>query len=74
MACQGEFEKPGALHNGAGFMQLETQISSDLISIVQASVIIFVAAPVIVGWLFRLRRAPAETVHITQREVDAPVT
>jgi len=55
-------------------MQLETQISSDLISIVQASVIIFVAAPVIVGWLFRLRRAPAETVHITQREVDAPVT
>src|SRR5947208_2885715 len=64
----------GALHNGAGFMQLETQISSDLISIVQASVIIFVAAPVIVGWLFRLRRAPAETVHITQREVDAPVT
>jgi simple sugar transport system permease protein len=64
----------GALHNGASFMQLQTQVSSDLISIVQASVIIFVAAPSIVGWLFRLRRASGETVRITQREVDAPVS
>jgi len=64
----------GALHNGASFMQLQTQISSDLISIVQAAVIIFVAAPVIVGWLFRLRRAPGATVQITQREVEAPVS
>jgi simple sugar transport system permease protein len=64
----------GALHNGASFMQLETQVSSDLISIVQAAVIIFVAAPVIVGWLFRLRRAPGATVQITQRDTEAPVT
>jgi ABC-type uncharacterized transport system permease subunit len=64
----------GALHNGASFMQLETQVSSDLISIVQASVIIFVAAPAIVGWLFRLRRPPSETLLITQRGVDAPTT
>jgi simple sugar transport system permease protein len=58
----------GALHNGASYMQLETQVSADLISIVQASVIIFIAAPVIVGWLFRLRRTPGETLRITQRE------
>jgi len=64
----------GALHNGASFMQLQTQVSSDLISIVQAFVIIFVAAPSIVGWLFRLRRAAGETVAITQRGVDAPVS
>jgi general nucleoside transport system permease protein len=64
----------GALHNGASFMQLQTQISSDLISIVQGAVIIFVAAPVIVGWLFRLRRAAGATVQITQRDVDRPVT
>jgi len=64
----------GALHNGASYMQLETQISADLISIVQASVIIFVAAPAIVAWLFRLRRTPGETVRITQRGVDAPAT
>src|SRR2546430_10224008 len=64
----------GALHNGAGFMQLETQVSADLISIVQAFVIIFVAAPSIVAFLLRLRRAPAETVAITQREVDTSVS
>jgi general nucleoside transport system permease protein len=63
----------GALHNGASFMQLETQVSADLISIVQASVIIFVAAPAIVRWLLRLREAPLETVQITQREVETPV-
>lgn len=64
----------GALHNGASFMQLQTQVSSDLISIVQASVIIFVAAPSIVGWLFRLRRAPGGALQITQRDVEAPIT
>lgn len=64
----------GALHNGASFMQLETQVSSDLISIVQASVIVFVAAPAIVRWILRLRRQPVETVQITQREVEASVT
>ena len=63
----------GALHNGASFMQLETQVSADLISIVQASVLIFVAAPAIVRWMLRLREAPMETVHITQREVETPV-
>jgi general nucleoside transport system permease protein len=64
----------GALHNGASFMQLQTQVSADLISIVQGAVIIFVAAPVIVGWLFRLRRAPGATVQITQRDVEAPIS
>ena len=54
-------------------MQLETQVSSDLISIVQASLIIFVAAPAIVRWLLRLREQPVETVQITQREVETPV-
>jgi general nucleoside transport system permease protein len=62
----------GALRNGASFMQLETQVSSDLISIIQASVIVFVAAPVIVRWLLRLREAPVQTLQITQRdEVEA---
>ena len=64
----------GALHNGASYMQLQTQVSADLISIVQGAVIVFVAAPVIVGWLFRLRRAPGATVQITQRDVEAPLT
>ena len=54
----------GALHNGASFMQLETQVSSDLISIVQASVIAFVAAPEIIRWLLRLRRQQVATAAV----------
>jgi simple sugar transport system permease protein len=56
----------GALKSGASFMQLQTQVSSDLISIVQAAVIVFVAAPLLVRWIFRLRSAPAPTVSITE--------
>jgi simple sugar transport system permease protein len=64
----------GALHNGASYMQLQTvpQVSSDLISIVQASVIAFVAAPEIIRWLLRLRRNQVATVAITQREGASP--
>jgi general nucleoside transport system permease protein len=58
----------GALHNGASFMQLQTQVSSDLISIVQASVIVFVAAPEIIRWLLRIRGHQVGAVAITQRE------
>ena len=54
----------GALHNGASFMQLQTQVSSDLISIVQASVIAFVAAPEIIRWLLRLRRQQVATAAV----------
>jgi len=61
----------GALHNGASFMQLQTQVSSDLISIVQASVIVFIAAPEIIRWLLRLRRHQVAAVAITQREGPA---
>jgi ABC-type uncharacterized transport system permease subunit len=47
-------------------MQLQTQVSADLVSIVQAAVIVFVAAPLLVRWIFRLREAPAPTVSITE--------
>jgi ABC-type uncharacterized transport system permease subunit len=56
----------GALKSGASFMQLETQVSADLISVVQAAVIVFVAAPLLVRWIFRLRSAPAAPVSITE--------
>lgn len=56
----------GAMRNGAGFMQFETQVSADMISIVQATVIMFVAAPLLVRWLFRLRETPAAPVSIAE--------
>jgi ABC-type uncharacterized transport system permease subunit len=58
----------GAMRHGAAFMQLQTQVSSDLISIVQAIVIMFVAAPVMVRWIFRLRDLP--DLQITQRGTE----
>ncbi len=46
----------GALRNGAGLMQLESGISISLINIVQALVIVFVAADQIVRWIYRIKR------------------
>lgn len=61
----------GAMRSGAGFMQLQTQVSADLISVVQAAVITFVAAPALVGWLFRRRtHAAGPSLQITERELD----
>jgi len=56
----------GAMRSGAGFMQLVTGVSADLISIVQATVITFVAAPLLVRWIFRLREVPEAPVHIAE--------
>jgi simple sugar transport system permease protein len=44
-----------SLRNGAGLMQIRAGISIDLINIIQAFVIMFVAAPRIVRWLYRIR-------------------
>ena len=46
----------GGLLVGAGAMQLESGVSSDLVLVVQALVILFVAADAIVRWLFRIRQ------------------
>ncbi|HEX6288611.1 MAG TPA: ABC transporter permease [Herpetosiphonaceae bacterium] len=50
----------GALNNGKGMMQAQAGISSDLIRIVQALAIIFVAADQIVRWIFRLRQSESD--------------
>ncbi|MHB8618690.1 MAG: ABC transporter permease [Chloroflexota bacterium] len=61
----------GAMRSGAGFMQLQTQVSSDLISIVQGTVIMFIAAPSMVSWLFRLKAvSQIERVQITQHGAE----
>ena len=47
----------GSLLAGAGLMQQEADVSVDVVRIIQAMVLLFVAADAIVRWVFRLRRA-----------------
>ncbi|MFN8494835.1 MAG: ABC transporter permease [Caldilineaceae bacterium] len=46
----------GALNAGAAKMQFDSGVSTDIIQIIQALVLTFVAAPLIIRMLFRLRR------------------
>lgn len=56
----------GALRNGATRMQSVAGVPVDIISVMQALIIAFIAAPEIVRWIYRLR-APAQK----EREVFA---
>lgn len=57
----------GALRNGAGLMQVRAQgISIDLVNIIQALVIMFIAADQIIRWLYRLRRQREAEVVFTR--------
>lgn len=52
----------GALRNGATRMQSVAGIPVDIISVMQALIIVFIAAPGIIRWLYRLR-VPATDEH-----------
>lgn len=54
----------GTLRNGATRMQSIAGIPTDIISIIQALVIVFIAAPAIVRWIYRIR-AKAEVEGAT---------
>ncbi len=49
----------GGLKAGASQMQFNTQISGSIISVIQGLVLLFVAADVIIKYMFRLRARPA---------------
>jgi general nucleoside transport system permease protein len=57
----------GALRNGAGLMQLQSGISINLINIVQALVIVFIAAPQIVRWIYRIRAGDGDRQVVFSR-------
>lgn len=51
----------GALKNGQTYMELNAGISGPFVSIIEAAILFFVAAPVVIRWLYyrRLPRRPA---------------
>jgi len=56
----------GALNTGRTMMQAQAGISSDVIRIVQALAILFVAADQIVRWIYRLPRTRGEQMVFTR--------
>jgi ABC-type uncharacterized transport system permease subunit len=55
----------GAMRNGATRMQFLTQIPVDVISVIQALILLFVAADAIIRWIYRIR-AEEERVVLTR--------
>jgi ABC-type uncharacterized transport system permease subunit len=45
----------GAMRNGADLMELSSGVSKYIISLIQALVLLFVAAPAVVRWLYRMK-------------------
>lgn len=57
----------GTLRNGATRMQSIASIPTDIISIVQALIIVFIAAPAIVRWIYRVRaKSEVESATFTR--------
>lgn len=54
----------GALDAGASRMQFESGVAADIIQIIQALVLVFVAAPIIIRSLFRLPK-PSDEIEAT---------
>ena len=54
----------GALDAGASRMQFDSGVAADIIQIIQALVLVFVAAPIIIRSIFRLPE-PKDTVDAT---------
>ena len=56
----------GTLRSGATRMQSLAGVPTEIISIIQGLVIVFVAAPAVIRWIYRIRTARAETTVITR--------
>ena len=57
----------GAMRNGSDLMELNSGVSKYIISLIQALVLLFVAAPVVVRWIYRLKGdQPTSTTPLTR--------
>jgi len=57
----------GSMRNGADLMELNSGVSKYIISLIQGLVLLFVAAPAIVRWIYRIKaeRRPEEEAPLT---------
>lgn len=51
----------GALQSGGREMQVATDISIDMIVVIRALIVMFIAAPLLIKWIWRLRFSDVET-------------
>jgi simple sugar transport system permease protein len=58
----------GAMRNGADLMELTSGVSKYIISLIQALALLFVAAPGVVRWMFRMKKAA------DMAETETPLT
>ena len=49
-----------AMRNGADLMELSSGVSKYIISLIQGLVLLFIAAPAIVRWVFRIKGGKVE--------------
>jgi simple sugar transport system permease protein len=55
----------GAMQAGASRMQFDSGVSPEIIDVVQALILFFVAADMIIRWLLRIRASDAERVTLS---------
>jgi simple sugar transport system permease protein len=61
----------GAMEAGASRMQFDSGVSPDIIDVVQALILFFVAADMIIRWILRIRASDAERVTISSGWVSS---
>jgi len=54
----------GLMEAGASRMQFKAGVAPELIDVVQALILFFVAAPIIIRWLLRMRHDTSEQLQL----------
>jgi simple sugar transport system permease protein len=54
----------GALQTGSEVLQIRTGVSKHVISIIQALILLFVAAPAMIRWIYRVKSEQGQTEQV----------